>query len=377
MSLVLESAKLQVTCCSDFEELQGLSQVWNRLAAQTPNAQFFQTFDWFEAYWRHYGIGQELHTLVVRQQDEIVGIVPLVIRSEKRRVGKVRVLTFPLDDWGSFFGPVTANLALIMPDVVAFLSTDRKRWDILSWRWLASEMPTEMDIKAAMSGGGLKVHDSVRQTVALIDLPKTWDDYLMSRGSKFRNNMKRWERRVNESGKLRFEKFRSTTQCSDQPADLRFDLYDICVDIANRSWQGSSVTGTTLSHPEVSGFLRTAHGAATRLGAVDLNLLYLNEQPVAFEYGYCWHGNKFSLRFGFDKDVCDAGVGNLMWLKTIQASIEAGDYCFDMGPGSLDYKKFYATRNVDCTTLDYFRSLAPKAQLIAWNRLWEAWRSGQ
>ena len=163
-------------------------------------------------------------------------------------------------------------------------------------------------------------------------------------------------------GELRFEKYRPHASGKPLP---RWDLFDVCVDLAAKSWQGSSETGTTLSHESIQAFLRDIHEAAARIGALDLNLLYVNDQAVAFEYGYSWQGYKYSLRFGYDSDACSSGIGNLMWLETIKASIERGDHTFDMGPGSLDYKKYYYTRTSDCRTLDFFRASSLQAQMIS------------
>ena len=53
-----------------------------------------------------FGAGQTLRVIVVLDDDRAAGIVPLVVRSERSKLGAFRVLTFPLHDWGSFYGPI-------------------------------------------------------------------------------------------------------------------------------------------------------------------------------------------------------------------------------------------------------------------------------
>ncbi len=353
---------------SDLGELRLHRDAWNRLARETASAQFFQTFDWFEAYWQHYADGQSIHVLMVRDDADLIGIVPLVLRTETRRLGRLRVLTYPLDDWGSFYGPVSSDPERTVQAALGFIHQQPKNWDILSWRWIDNQHAATQSINDAMCMYGMRGFPSVRETAALIDLPGSWEDYVASRTGKFRNNMRRWERRVKESGSLRYLKHRPRGESHDD-ADPRWDLYDTCEQLAARSWQGSSDSGTTLSHSSIRPYLRDAHAAAVRIGAADLNLLYLDDQPIAFEYGYWWQGYKYSLRFGFDSGLSQSGVGNLMWLETIKASIEANDHTFDMGPGSLDYKRHYYTRLCDCQTIDHYRRFAPKAQAIALKNL--------
>ena len=363
---------ISVEVIEDPNELPSLRHDWNELATATPKAQFFQTFDWFDVYWRHHGHDQRLHLMLVRRGDAVIGIVPLVIREEQRQIGKLRVLTFPLDDWGSFYQPLTREPITVLQECIDALGKRRKRWDVLSWRWLDPERDSTLAIEHSMQDTRMRSFPGERGVTGIIDCPTSWDEYLQQRGGKFRNNLRRWQRRVEELGTLRYEKWRPNASDADP---VRWDLYRKCETLASQSWQGSSVTGTTLSHESVCEFLRDVHVAAAKSGAVDLNLMYLNEQPVAFEYGYWWNGYKDSLRFGYNGDVCRKGLGNLMWLETIRASIEAGDHTFDMGPGSLDYKRFFMSRSVELKTIDYFRTTAPRAQAIAWKHRLSAWYS--
>ena len=94
---------------NDIFQLEGYRLLWNALLPQTRNATFFQSFDWLKVYWEHFGVGQRLRVLVVCSEGRPIGILPLVVRREKSRVGPIRVLTYPLHDWGTFYGPIGPN----------------------------------------------------------------------------------------------------------------------------------------------------------------------------------------------------------------------------------------------------------------------------
>ncbi|MCA9209854.1 MAG: cellulose biosynthesis protein, partial [Planctomycetales bacterium] len=57
------------------EELESYRLTWHHLLAQTRYASFFQTFEWLRIYWRHFGEGQRLRTLIVYRGGEPIGIV--------------------------------------------------------------------------------------------------------------------------------------------------------------------------------------------------------------------------------------------------------------------------------------------------------------
>ncbi len=83
------------------------------MLAQTGSAIYFLSYDWLENYWVHCHDDQKLRVLIIESADEllplesrVVGIMPLVVRREATRLGKVRVLTFPLHGWGTSYGPI-------------------------------------------------------------------------------------------------------------------------------------------------------------------------------------------------------------------------------------------------------------------------------
>ena len=68
---------------NDLEELAGYRLLWNSWLAQSPRATFFNTWDWLDNYWRHFGQNQTLRVLVVRSAGSPIGILPLCIRTER------------------------------------------------------------------------------------------------------------------------------------------------------------------------------------------------------------------------------------------------------------------------------------------------------
>lgn len=348
------------------EDLAPFRQAWRALLAQTPEASFFQSLEWLEAYWRHFGADKKLRALVVADDRELIGILPLVVTREETRVGKVRVLTYPLHDWGDSYAPVGPRPEAVLAAGLDHIRRTRRDWDLLELRWLPGQGQAEIAQKA-FRAAGLQSYKTTWYETAVIDLAGTWEQYLASHTNKWRNNLRRWERRINQLGHVRYLRFRpgGTAAGDDDP---RWDLYETCEELARRSWQGSSQTGTTLSHPAVRPFLRDAHQAAARLGAVDLNLLYLDERPLAFAYNYHWQGRLFGLRLGYDGDLVHDGAGNYLHASAIRDSFARGDRLYDLGPGSLQIKRRFLTRLIPIWRLSHFAWTSPRAQLLRLKR---------
>ncbi len=150
--------------------------------------------------------------------------------------------------------------------------------------------------------------------------------------------------------------------------DPRWDLYDACEAIARRSWQGAADDGTTLSHDCVREYLRDAHATAAAAGGLDLNLLLIGGRPAAFAYNNHYRGSVYGLRMGFDREVSGEGSGSVLLRRMIEDSFQRGDRLIDLGAGSPDVKRHWATRVQTSYHYPYYAPLAMKAQALRMKR---------
>jgi CelD/BcsL family acetyltransferase involved in cellulose biosynthesis len=214
-----------------------------------------------------------------------------------------------------------------------------------------------------MRSAGFHPHQQIWARVALIDLAGTWEAYWRSRPNKWRYNVSRCRRRLSELGKVTHIRYRPEGQASGD-GDPRWDLYDASVRLAQRSWQGSSTTGTTLCHGSARPFLRDAHAVAAAMGNLDLNLLTLDERPVAFSYNYHHRGWISGLRMGFDPQFAACGPGTVLLAMIVEDSFRRGDHTYDLGVGSLQCKHRWQTAVVDSHRYTHFPPADPRANLL-------------
>ena len=346
-----------ITELNQIEQLGDIREVWDQLLSLTPQATFFQSLEWLEVYWKHYGAKQQLKVLTVQHGGEIVGIVPLVVRKERTKIGTLRYLTYPLDYWGSFYSALGADPHAILAEGLEFLRKSRRDWDLIDLRWLGVT-PTDCQQTADLltATGETPVCHLLDQT-AVIQMPENWEAYLASRTGKWRNNLKRWQRKADELGEVTYLRYRPE-------GDPRWDLFDQCVAVAEASWQGDSSDGTTISHESIQPFIRDCHEAAAARGCVDLNLMYLNQKPVAFGYNYCYQGRVFGMRVGYDPAVKSCSAGSLMYAHMISDACHRGDDYFDLGPGSLDCKRQVWTDVLPIYRLTCYRKYSLPQQLM-------------
>jgi CelD/BcsL family acetyltransferase involved in cellulose biosynthesis len=353
----------------EINQIEGLCEfriAWQALLARTPGASFFHSLEWLECYWKHFAAGQQLRVLLVTESRQPVGIVPLVVRTESTRVGRLRMLTYPLQDWATFFGPIGPHPSASLVAALRHVRQTPRDWDVLDLRWVDVDRTDRGRTERAMAQTGFRPCGQKWDRTSLVELTENWQDYWQGREAKFRKNIDRLQRQMAEQGKVELVRYRPDPAYGD--VDPRWDLYDACVALAQRSWQGKRGDKTNLCHAEFSGFFRDAHAAAARLGAADLSLLYFNDEPAAFMMNYHWQGAVYGLRRGFDPQFRHLRPGLVLQKIMLEDGLRRGDRCYDLGTGSHDAKEAWRTNLQTSYRYTFFPALVLRAQLLWWNR---------
>jgi CelD/BcsL family acetyltransferase involved in cellulose biosynthesis len=352
---------------NDINQLASCRLHWNALLPQTPGASFFHSLDWLEVYWRHFGAGQRLRVLLVHCDGRPLGILPLVVREEQTRVGRVRLLTYPLHDWGTFYGPIGPHPTATLLAGLRHVRDTARDWDVLDLRWVDLEGADRGRTERAMAQAGFHPHKQAWDQAATVEFAGNWQDYWESRDKKFRDGVDRSCRKLAEQGEVRLVRYRpeGSTHGDGEP---RFDLYDACVALAERSWQADAADGTTLCHAQVRDFFRDAHQSAARAGCVDLNLLLVAGRPVAFLYNYCYDGRVYGLRRGFDPAFSRLRPGMVLERMMLEDGLRRGDCSYDLGVGSLAAKRHWQTSLATSYRFTHFPVLPWRVQLLRLNR---------
>ena len=345
---------LQILEINDIAKLSEVEDIWAELLAQTEGADFFRTAQWLKVYWKHFGSDKQVKILLVQDGDRPVGILPLVVSTREKRAGQFRVVEFPMDYWGSFYGPVGPAPQEALRAGLEYLMTQPRDWDYIDLHWLPGDQPS-------VESTDFTRHEE--DIIAVADLSAGWDGYWASRSRNWRSNCRRNIKKVEAAGEMEFIRYRPLGKEHGE-GDPRWDLFEAMQQIAICSWQADSTDGTTMTHTEIARFLRDMHIAAAASGNLDLNLLYLNGKPVAFNYNYHYRGYVSSLRLGFDPEVGKLGVGTALTHAMLQDSCQRGDHTFDFLPGSHEVKRPWQTHLKPSVRFEHLPANSPRVQLL-------------
>jgi hypothetical protein len=304
-----------------------------------------------------------------------LGILPLCVRCEKHRLSTVRVLTYPLDNWGTWYGPIGPNPAATMMAAMQHLRTTPRDWDMIELRWVTADGTAGGKTARALRTAGMFSEKAEYETTSIVEFPRSWDEYLASKSKPIRRQFYHAIRELIDSGRAIYVRHRPAP-ATEGDGDPRWDLYDMCEQAAQASWQSEVTHGNTLTHDRVRQFFRDAHAAASRLGMVDINLLVVDGRPAAFLYSYHYNGHVSTLRTGFDASM--SGCGSAIFFKSIEDSCRRGDRSIDFGTGEREHKRRLRTRTeatyrITYTPIHSWRSQA--VRLTRWAK--SQWRHEQ
>ena len=362
---------MRVVEVNEIEQLEAHRDDWARLLAETPNASFFQTLEWLSVYWHHFGQDQRLRTLLVDDDDQLKGILPLAVTNVATRGGPLRRLGYPLDAWGTQYGPIGSNPQAVLTAGLSHVQKTIRDWDLLELDWTPGNLHDEVGRSFANIGVQPQVFS--RDDISQIDLSQEWDTYWMGRHGKHRNNVRRAEKKLAEIGSVELLHW-----CSDgilksndnAEQHARWDLYDICEGVAGKSWQASAANGTTLTHGDVRPFLRDVHEVAVQRGAVSIYLLSVVGEPIAFSYNYVFGGTEYGLRMGYNLEFKSANPGTVLIHRILQDAFAREQLVFDLGEGDSSYKHSWRTNVLPSVRFCHYAKSSLRAQALRWKRHW-------
>jgi CelD/BcsL family acetyltransferase involved in cellulose biosynthesis len=121
--------ELQVELIESRPSLPLTAADWNALVARNETNTVFQTYEWFDAWWKTLAGSSELFLLLVRDNSAIVGFAALMRRKTAMGLRQIEFVGTGSADYQDFVLPVDKPKGLLA--ILRFLSTQRRRWDRL------------------------------------------------------------------------------------------------------------------------------------------------------------------------------------------------------------------------------------------------------
>jgi CelD/BcsL family acetyltransferase involved in cellulose biosynthesis len=274
---------------------------------------------WLEAWWQVFGVGFEQLVLVVREDDEVIGLAPLKLK----------------DGVASFIGDnsVCDYLDCIVAPgkedtfsrtLLEYLSSHGVRSLILET--LRPESLAGHNVVDEAKRRGNSVTCSHIDVSSEIGLPATWEAYLASLEPKQRRDVERKIRQLNKVAEVRFRLLRDSEVGEDELA--------VFFQMMTESRRDKSEFLTA----EMRSFFKKITAAMSAYGLFRLAFLEVGVARVAAILYFEYHDRIYLYNSGYMPQYAEMNVGLVSKLYCIRQAIEERKRVFDFLKGPEVYK---------------------------------------
>src|SRR5438270_1048266 len=260
---------------------------WEELARRAGN--LFATPEWVAVWRRHFGAGSQALSLGCHAADgRLLAVLPLGVRGRP----PLRVARFDGHGVADELGPICApeDRAEVGAALRGAFEADRLPFDLL----LGERLPASYDWAGALGVTPLRAESSPR----LRTDARTWDDYLATKSSNLRGQLRTKERRLARGHRLEY-------RLADDVDRLEADM-SILFRLHDRRW-GERESVAFSGRREA--FHREFARVALERGWLRLWFLELDGRPVAAWHGFRYAGAEWFYQSGRDPEWERASVG--------------------------------------------------------------------
>lgn len=305
----------------ELETFDSLTAYWRGEGCDLDWNCIFVLPSWLKVWWTFFGKGWSAYPISIKHRGRPIGIAPLMVNGKSARVmGSSDVCDF-LD-------------LIIAPgrerEVLKILLEHLRREGItlLDLGPLRADAPLLADIAPAAKELGYETTTDLEDITLEMELPPTWDDYLLRITGKQRHEIRRKLKRLNEGAQIAY-------RVIEKQAEVREEIkIFLALFRSNRADKAAFMT------QQMASFFESLAEAMAQLEMLKLFFLEIDARPAAAAMCFDDGAKVYLYNNGYDHRFRSLSVGLLCKVLSIRASIERGRKRFDFLKGPEPYKYF-------------------------------------
>ena len=320
----MEGRKPRVVEIRSLDELVKLSRDWHTLCDHAPDSTPFQYPEWAIPWWRVFG-NDSLCCLAVYASQRLMALAPLFIYHQK---SGIRVLTFLGAGISDYLDVIAEPGFEILGSslILEHLQILQNEWDLCELMDLRSGSPL---LKASLPGG-LENEIGISGFCPVGSLPenKPFDAYWAGLAEEHRKSILSGARKLDKKGRVHRRK--ADAQNAPEFMAHFFRLH-------RAAWAHRGQPGVLDSHM-IRDFHRQTAGEMAGAGLLRLDLLTLDDHPIAAFYGMIRNRRLYCYLGGFDPAFQNYSPGSVLNFQVIADAVRNGARHVDFLRGQETYK---------------------------------------
>jgi CelD/BcsL family acetyltransferase involved in cellulose biosynthesis len=306
------------------ESLATWRGAWQELFAAS-GSQPSTSFEWTSALARnHLDAGDRFVLLAATRAQRLVALLPLVARSHRVLSRELVVLSPLSEQYNTHSDILSRGLDVETADaLIAAICDLDLRWDLFRMTKLLEDSPATAPVLNAFRRryGSVALRDGL--PAYYLALPETYSTFLAQRSSKFRNHLRRIERKLAGLG---------TVRVVDAREMASFDAaYQTLLRVERASWKHRHGTAISAVKRQTD-FYEQMGRDAFAAGRLHLQFLFVDDRPLAHNFGYVRDGCYYYLKTTYDETYRHVSPATVLRGRLIESLIADGIAMFDL-PG--------------------------------------------
>jgi CelD/BcsL family acetyltransferase involved in cellulose biosynthesis len=335
-----------------------LEEAWNDTVDRAGVAHPFLRHEWVRIWWEAFGGDRRLHILVVKRENRICAIAPLMFERAQMYGLPVRRLRLLHNDHTPRADVIVADEPGTEEDSYLALwhalRHDRERWDVLQ----LSQLPAESSTRGAFERMAASAHQSTgiwhSGSSPYLTVTGNWDAYHDGLSAKFRQNLRNRLTRLSQLGEPTLEVLSDPRAIADARQDAQR--------LEDSGWKESEGTAIA-SDPAVQRFYTLLAERAHECDWLRLMFLTVNGRRIATSYAAMYDNRLFLLKTGYDPGFAKCSPFKLFTYFAVRHAFETGmkevDFLGDPEPWKLEW-----THDLRAHDWLFVFSGTPKARLL-------------
>ncbi|MHC4748049.1 MAG: GNAT family N-acetyltransferase [Planctomycetota bacterium] len=330
---------VQVEVYDDFEQLRPIQQKWDEFV-ESVGSEIFLTYDWCRIWWKYYGKNRDLRVFVFRNDNNLVGIIPVFF--ERIRLGLFSVKVIKIVGSDFTFSQFSMPLAWdYMRSVIEkfFKLIVQYKWDVMHIGPIAGLYNRCGDLKDVFSdcfGNSHHVLIENKNVETYFKLAPDWETQLSRLNKNERGNIRR---NYNVIRRFASDPAHSLQSCFVTENNFT-ESFDAFIAMHQSHWNNLGKAGHFKDWPAAREFHRELAQENLNLGRLRLLKVSIGSNCLGYQYHY-----KCGDRYYHFLDARAAqsplkGVtsGRITFCEQIKKAMEENIFCIDSMRGEYEHK---------------------------------------
>lgn len=306
------------------DEIISLKDEWEAIYTQANNEPS-TSFSWtYSLFCNHLRPQDTFFIVQFIENSKTICFIPMVATIEKLLGMDLVTISFASEKYNTHSDILALTKS---PDLIASLFSSFKqlpvKWDIFRTTRLLEGAQYLNSTKEIINN--FYPCNTIRheQPSFFLQLPDTFLEYLNQRSGKFRNYLKRMNKKLSKEGEVKYLEF--TNESDFQTA------FDTIVLIESASWKQSH--GTAISAiARQKNFYEQLCKEEHKTNRLHLSFLYVGKQPIAYNMGIISHGIYYYLKTSYVSSFRNSSPSTILRAKLIESLVANKVSYFDF-PG--------------------------------------------